>query len=88
MWYLRSRCLCRYYLSGSDAFRLKLLLPLPPERIAAEQLSAMQLQAGGQPAATTTDAEALLNAAAAASSEAGAATAEAASEPASVSASA
>lgn len=44
--------LFRYYLSGSDAFRLKLMLPLSPERleelkneqIAAEQLAQMRLQ--------------------------------------------
>lgn len=58
---------CRYYLSGTDAFRLKLLLPLPPERLAAEQLYAMQLQAGGQPAAPGADPTALLEAAAEAS---------------------
>ena len=58
---------CRYYLSGTDAFRLKLLLPLPPERLAVEQLSAMQLQAGSQPAATGTPPAALMDAAAEAS---------------------
>ena len=58
---------CRYYLSGTDAFRLKLLLPLPPERLAAEQLSAMQLQAGSQPAAPGAAPAALLDVAAEAS---------------------
>lgn len=33
----------RYYLSGSDAFRLKLMLPLPPER--AQELQDEQLVA-------------------------------------------
>lgn len=44
---------CRYYLSGSDAFRLKLMLPLHPERLqhlrdeemAAEQLKQLKLLA-------------------------------------------
>ena len=40
-------CLCRYYLRGSDAFRLKLMLPLHPERlkqIQDEELAAEQLK--------------------------------------------
>jgi hypothetical protein len=47
--YLES--LRRYYLSGTDAFRLKLLLPLPPglaeaaEEGAAEELASMRLTA-------------------------------------------
>ncbi|KAK9861103.1 hypothetical protein WJX84_009583 [Apatococcus fuscideae] len=63
--FIRDKRLHRYYLSGTDAFRLKLLLPLPPERLAAEQLSAMQLQAASQPASP--DPDALLDAAADAS---------------------
>lgn len=47
----------RYYLSGSDAFRLKLMLPLPEERLrelqeeqlVAEELSRMSLEAAEGP---------------------------------------
>lgn len=38
----KSGMACRYYLNGADAFRLKLMLPLSPERAAeaaAEQLA-------------------------------------------------
>ena len=37
----------RYYLSGSDAFRLKLMLPLHPDRLQAlkdEEIAAEQLK--------------------------------------------
>ncbi len=37
---------CRYYLNGADAFRLKLLLPLPEDRaesVAAQQLAELAL---------------------------------------------
>ena len=51
----------RYYLSGSDAFRLKLLLPLPPERlqqmqdeqIAAKELTHLSLQPLAEPSPET-----------------------------------
>ncbi|KAK9832039.1 hypothetical protein WJX81_000834 [Elliptochloris bilobata] len=46
--FLRDKRLLRYYLNGADAFRLKLMLPLSPERAAAaaaEQLAS--LSAGG-----------------------------------------
>ena len=51
----------RYYLSGSDAFRLKLLLPLPPERlqqmqdeqIAAKELTNLSLGPLAEPSAET-----------------------------------
>ena len=39
---------CRYYLNGADAFRLKLLLPLPEEKasaLAAQQLAGMHMGA-------------------------------------------
>ena len=37
--------LCRYYLNGADAFRLKLLLPLSQQRL--ETLTAKQLMTLG-----------------------------------------
>ena len=51
----------RYYLSGSDAFRLKLLLPLPQERlqqmqdeqIAAKELTNLSLGPLAEPSAET-----------------------------------
>lgn len=50
--------LCRYYLNGVDAFRLKLLLPITQERqdqIVAEELKQLSLSNGG--AETTDDSE-------------------------------
>ena len=37
--FVRDKRLARYYLSGNDAYRMKLLFPLPPQR-AEEQLAA------------------------------------------------
>ena len=34
--FVRDKRLARYYLSGSDAYRLKLLLPVQEDRVAAE----------------------------------------------------
>lgn len=47
------RASCRYYLNGNDAYRLKLLLPLPEEQLVLQQqeqaaldgLTALQLSA-------------------------------------------
>ena len=44
---LRAIFMSRYYLKGSDAFRLKLMLPLHPERLQAlkdEEIAAEQLK--------------------------------------------
>ncbi|CAL5226939.1 g9821 [Coccomyxa viridis] len=44
--FLRDKRLLRYYLNGADAFRLKLLLPLPEDRaesVAAQQLAELAL---------------------------------------------
>ncbi len=40
--FIRDKRLCRYYLSGTDAYRLKLLFPLPPQ--AADALGQAQGQ--------------------------------------------
>ena len=53
--FIRDKRLARYYLSGSDAYRLKLLLPQPPGRRqeleAARQLQQLSLGEAGAPAA-------------------------------------
>jgi GNAT superfamily N-acetyltransferase len=52
--FIRDKRLARYYLSGSDAYRLKLLLPQPPGRRqeleAARQLQQLSLGEAGAPA--------------------------------------
>ncbi|CAK0786179.1 N-alpha-acetyltransferase mak3 [Coccomyxa viridis] len=48
--FLRDKRLLRYYLNGADAFRLKLLLPLPEEKasaLAAQQLAGMHIAQSG-----------------------------------------
>jgi peptide alpha-N-acetyltransferase len=49
--FIRDKRLARYYLSGSDAYRLKLLLPQPPGRRqeleAARQLQQLSLGEAG-----------------------------------------
>ena len=41
----KSGSLCRYYMNGEDAYRLKLLLPLPPSRLQGTAGTDMELHA-------------------------------------------
>ena len=43
---------CRYYLSGTDAYRLKLLLPLTPAMLAAHEMQRLAFEQGAAQADT------------------------------------
>ncbi|KAK9824186.1 hypothetical protein WJX72_008406 [[Myrmecia] bisecta] len=44
--FIRDKRLHRYYLNGVDAYRLKLMLPLRPDQLAAQQLHDLQVAEG------------------------------------------
>ena len=44
---------CRYYLSGTDAYRLKLLLPLTPAMLAAHEMQRLAHEQGAEQPSTT-----------------------------------